>query len=58
MTDKERQELAIKHADVEWLIDILKRMEKVIDDDLFIGKDSYETLKWLIKQGMKVKREE
>jgi hypothetical protein len=58
MTDKERQELAIKHADVEWLIDILKRMEKVIDDDPFIGKDSYETLKWLIKQGMKVKREE
>lgn len=58
MTDKERLELAKKHADLEWLLDILKRIEEVVDNDPFIGNDSSESIKWLIKQGQKVKREE
>lgn len=58
MTDKERLELAKKHADIEWLLDILKRIEEVIDNDPFMGNDSNDSIKWLIKQGMKVRREE
>ena len=58
MTDKERMELVRAYADLEWVVDILKRIEEIVDKDPFIGNDSNEAIKWLIKQGMKVKREE
>jgi len=58
MTDKERQELARVHADLQWVLDILVRIEEVVDKDPFIGDDGMKSIKWLIKQGLKVKREE
>jgi hypothetical protein len=58
MTDKERTELARTHADLQWVLDILVRIEEVVDKDTFIGDDGAESIKWLVKQGLKVKRED
>jgi hypothetical protein len=58
MTDKERIELAKVHADLQWVLDILVRIEEVVDKDPFISSEATDSVKWLIKQGLKVKREE
>jgi hypothetical protein len=58
MSDKERQELARVHADLQWVLDILVRIEEVVDKDPFIGDEGTQSIKWLVKQGLKVKREE
>jgi hypothetical protein len=58
MSDKERQELARVHADLQWVLDILVRIEEVVDKDPFIGDEGTQSIKWLVKQALKVKREE
>ena len=59
MTDEVRNVmLSLAYADVTWLVEILEKIEDVVDNDPFISKESSESIKWLIKQGLKVKREE
>ena len=50
--------LSLAYADVTWLVEILEKIEEVVDHDSFISKESSDSIKWLIKQGLKVKREQ
>ena len=50
--------LSLAYADVTWLVEILEKIEEVVDNDPFISKEATESIKWLIKQGLKVKREQ
>lgn len=59
LEDSERNVmLSLAYADVTWLVEILEKIEEVVDNDAFISKESNDSIKWLIKQGLKVKREE
>lgn len=46
------------YADLQWLVDILERIEQAVNKDPFISSEATETIKWLVKQGLKVKRED
>ena len=56
MTAK-NEEYAKVYADLNWCIDILERIEESIKRDS-IGIREIKSIEWLVKQGLKVKREE
>lgn len=45
------------HADAEWMKDILKRIDDILGNDL-ITEDDIKACQWLIKQALKVEKEE
>jgi hypothetical protein len=51
------QEYIMLHADAEWMKDILKRISEVLDKDPF-SIDDLKACRWLIKQALKVERED
>jgi hypothetical protein len=51
------QEYILLHADAEWMKDILKRIEEILDKDS-ISLDDIKAARWLIKQALKVERED
>jgi len=46
----------ILHADAEWMKDILKRIQEILDKDP-INIDDIKAAQWLIKQALKVEKE-
>ena len=51
------QEHVLLHADAEWMKDILKRIQEILDKDP-IHVDDIAAAKWLIKQALKVEKED
>lgn len=56
MTQTEIQDLK-KTADLNWCIDILKRIEDIVKQKN-ISEGQIEQIHWLVKQGLKVEKEE
>lgn len=50
------KEYVLLHADAEWMKDILKRIEEILNKDS-INIEDIKAARWLIKQGLKVERE-
>jgi hypothetical protein len=51
------QEYILLHADAEWMKDILKRVYDVLMKDS-VSQDDIVTCRWLIKQALKVEKED
>jgi hypothetical protein len=51
------REYVVLHADAEWMKDILKRIDDILNNEP-ITEDSLKSARWLIKQALKVEREE
>lgn len=52
----EQKELLKTYADLNWCIDILERIEVAMDRNV-TNDDPFEEIRYLVKQGLKVKRE-
>jgi hypothetical protein len=51
------KEYALLHANAEWMKDILLRMEELLSKSHLDDSD-LDSLRWLVKQGLKAEREE
>lgn len=51
------KEHLILHADAEWMKDILKRIDNIIKQQTEI-EDKLVQIEWLVKQALKVERED
>lgn len=56
MTADNREHVKL-HADAEWMKDILKRIDEILQRDPISAGD-IKSIEWLVKQGLKVEREE
>jgi hypothetical protein len=56
MSDLRDIDLAQTH--LNWCIDIIKRIKSVLDKSDMSESDKVESITWLVKQGLKVEREE
>lgn len=45
------------HADAEWMKNILKRIDEILKRDP-ISVGDIKSIEWLVKQGLKVERED
>jgi hypothetical protein len=48
----------IAQVHLTWCIDIIKRIQSIINDADKSDADKVEAIAWLVKQGLKVEREE
>ena len=53
----DNKEYILLHANAEWMIDILKRIEEILDKNP-ISVDDIKAARWLVKQGLKCEKEE
>lgn len=53
----DNQEHVLLHADAEWMKDILKRLQEILNKDP-IRVDDIMAARWLIKQALKVEKED
>lgn len=51
------EQYTLLHADAEWMKDILKRLSEILDKDP-ISIEDIRAMRWLIKQALKVEKEE
>lgn len=51
------EEYALLHADAQWMKDILRRIDEILAKNP-INLQDIEAARWLIKQALKVEREE
>lgn len=51
-------DINIDRVHLEWCIDILKRMQKVLEDTTSSEADKIRAARWLVKQALKVERED
>jgi hypothetical protein len=51
-------ELDLKQAEINWLTDILKRINMVIDSSHYTDEEKLIAITWFTKQGLKVERED
>lgn len=51
------KEYVLLHADAEWMKDILKRIAEILDKDP-INIEDIKSARWLVKQALKIEREE
>lgn len=54
---KSELEFLKNNADINWCVDIFKRIEEIINDPQFKIEDLSQ-IQYLVKQGLKVKRED
>lgn len=53
----DNKEHLLLHADAEWMKDILKRIEEILDKNP-ISVEDIKAARWFVKQGLKCEREE
>ena len=53
----DNREYVLLHANVKWMKDILLRMEEILSESDLDDID-VDSLRWLVKQGLKAEREE
>jgi hypothetical protein len=51
------KEYVLLHADAEWMKDILRRIDDILNNEP-ISESDIVACRWLIKQALKVEREE
>jgi hypothetical protein len=51
------REYTLLHADAEWMKDILKRIDTILKHGMITDSD-IQQIEYLVKQGLKVEREE
>lgn len=51
------KDYTILHADAEWMKDILRRIDDILSNDP-IELDDIDACRWLIKQALKVEKED
>jgi hypothetical protein len=51
-------ELDLKQAEINWLTDILKRIQIVIESSDYTEEEKKTAILWFIKQAFKIEREE
>ena len=51
-------EINLDHVHLEWAKDILKRIQKILNDDSCSDEQKIDTTKWLVKQALKIERED
>ena len=51
-------EINLATVDLTWCIDIIKRIQAVLDTTDTTDDEKIQILKWLVKQGLKVERED
>lgn len=51
-------ELDLKQAEINWLSDILKRIQMILDSSHYTDEEKLVATRWFVKQGMKIEREE
>jgi hypothetical protein len=51
-------ELDLKQAEINWLTDILRRINMVIDSSHYTDEEKLIAITWFTKQGLKVERED
>lgn len=51
------KEYTVLHADAEWMKDILRRIDDILSNEP-IAQDDIVACRWLIKQALKVEKED
>jgi hypothetical protein len=51
-------ELDIKQVEINWLTDILKRINMVLEASYYTDEEKLIAIAWFAKQGLKVERED
>jgi hypothetical protein len=51
-------ELDLKQAEINWLTDILKRINMVLESSHYTDEEKLIAITWFTKQGLKVERED
>jgi len=51
-------ELDLKQAEINWLTDILKRINMVLESSHYTNEEKLIAITWFAKQGLKVERED
>ena len=51
-------ELDLKQAEINWLTDILKRINMVLESPSYTEDEKLIAITWFTKQGLKVERED
>lgn len=51
-------EIDLKQAEINWLTDILKRITMIIESSDYSDEEKLIAVRWFVKQGLKIEREE
>jgi len=51
-------ELDLKQTEINWLTDILKRINMVLESSYYTDAEKLIAITWFAKQGLKVERED
>lgn len=52
------EEVNLTQAHLNWCIDIIKRIQTIVDSKYTTDSDKIASITWLVKQGLKVEQEE
>lgn len=53
----EQSEINMDKVHLDWCIDILKRIQIMVEDQSTMDQDKLAGIRWLVKQALKVERE-
>lgn len=56
--DKKDEQIMKLNADLAWCVDVLERIDTILKADHIQLQEQVDGIIWLVKQGLKVKRED
>lgn len=57
MSEKEKLMNLVKDANIAWCIDIFERIDVILNKS-FVSESDIQQIHWLVKQGLKAKKED